>query len=65
MIIFPHAKINIGLDIIRRRDDGYHDIATVMVPTGWEDVLELTPAENTSLHVTGRKVDCPDRKSVV
>lgn len=65
MIIFPHAKINIGLDIIRRRDDGYHDIATVMVPTGWEDVLELTPAENTSLHVTGRKVDCPPEKNLV
>ena len=41
MIIFPHAKINIGLDIIRRRDDGYHDIATVMVPPDGKTCLNL------------------------
>ena len=33
MILFPNAKINLGLDILSRRPDGYHDIATVMVPT--------------------------------
>lgn len=68
MILFPHAKINLGLDIVARRPDGYHDIETVMVPTGWEDVLELTPApdgRHTTLTVSGRTVDCPPEKNLV
>lgn len=67
MILFPHAKINLGLDIIRKRPDGYHDIATVMIPTGWEDVLELTPSAgpDSELIVTGRAVDCPTEKNLV
>lgn len=67
MILFPHAKINLGLDILRKRPDGYHDIATVMVPTGWEDVLELNPADDgkTELITTGRPVACPPEKNLV
>lgn len=44
MILFPNAKINIGLRVLRRRPDGYHDIHTVMVPVPWCDVLEMVPA---------------------
>ncbi len=40
MILFPHAKINLGLNVIRRRDDGYHEIRTVMVPIPLHDALE-------------------------
>lgn len=40
MILFPNAKINIGLSVIRKREDGYHDIETVMYPIGLCDVLE-------------------------
>lgn len=67
MILFPNAKINIGLDILRRRPDGYHDIETVMMPVPWRDVLEIVPAHGgeTTLTVTGRKVDCPAEKNLV
>lgn len=67
MILFPNAKINIGLDILRKRPDGYHDIATVMAPTGWRDILELVPANGpeSRLTVTGRRVDCPVEKNLV
>lgn len=65
MIFFPHAKINLGLDIVGRREDGYHLLETVMVHTDWEDVLELTPAERTELVVTGRDVCCPPEKNLV
>ena len=41
MIVFPNAKINIGLNILRRRPDGYHDLETVMYPIPWRDVLEI------------------------
>lgn len=67
MILFPNAKINIGLDITARRTDGYHDIVTLMCPTRWTDVLEIVPArgETTTLTVTGRHVDCPPEKNLV
>ncbi|MDE6484574.1 MAG: 4-(cytidine 5'-diphospho)-2-C-methyl-D-erythritol kinase [Duncaniella sp.] len=67
MILFPNAKINLGLDIERRRPDGYHDIVTVMYPVGWSDVLELVPGkgEDTTLTVTGNAVDCPPEKNLV
>lgn len=44
MILFPNAKINIGLRVLRRRPDSYHDIHTVMVPVPWCDILEMVPA---------------------
>lgn len=67
MITFPNAKINIGLDILRRRPDGYHDISTLMVPVGWTDILEILPGtgDSDTLTVTGRKVDCPPEKNLV
>ncbi|MCM1519177.1 MAG: 4-(cytidine 5'-diphospho)-2-C-methyl-D-erythritol kinase [Lachnoclostridium sp.] len=67
MILFPNAKINLGLNIIHRRDDGYHNIVTVMYPTSWSDILEIVPSssEETTLTVTGRAVDCPPEKNLV
>ncbi len=65
MILFPHAKINLGLDITGKLPNGFHTLETVMVHTDWEDLLELTPAEETTLVCTGRKVDCPAEKNLV
>jgi 4-diphosphocytidyl-2-C-methyl-D-erythritol kinase len=45
MILFPPAKINLGLNILRKRNDGYHDIESVMVQTPLCDVLEITKAD--------------------
>ena len=44
MILFPNAKINLGLNILRRRPDGYHDLEMLMLPVGWADILEIVPA---------------------
>ena len=41
MIIFPNCKINLGLQIIRRRNDGYHDLQTVFYPAKIYDALEV------------------------
>ena len=68
MILFPNCKINLGLQILSRRPDGYHDIATVMVPVDWTDVLEIVPApcgQPTRLHTSGRPVECPPEKNLV
>lgn len=40
MIRFPPAKINLGLNVVRRRPDGFHELESVMWPIPWTDVLE-------------------------
>lgn len=63
MILFPNCKINIGLDILRRRPDGFHDIATVMLPVkGLRDILEIVRGEEGIVFTqSGISVDCaPD-----
>lgn len=67
MVVTPNAKINIGLDIVSRRADGYHDIVTVFVPVPWCDILEVDAADGASdeLVVLGRGVDCPPEKNLV
>lgn len=43
MIVFPNAKINLGLRILRKREDGYHDLETVFYPVALKDALEIIP----------------------
>ncbi len=65
MIFFANCKINLGLDIIRRREDGYHDIETVMYPiAGFYDAIELVPATRDSFTSSGIAVDCPEEKNL-
>jgi 4-diphosphocytidyl-2-C-methyl-D-erythritol kinase len=42
MILFPNAKINLGLKVLRKRQDGYHDIETLFYPVPVHDILEVT-----------------------
>ena len=41
MIFFPNAKINFGLNILRKREDGYHELETIFYPVGLKDGLEF------------------------
>lgn len=68
MVTFPNAKINIGLNIISKRADGYHNIETIMYPVCCCcDILEIVPAKSdkTTLSISGRNVDCPVEKNLV
>lgn len=40
MIFFPNCKINLGLQILNKREDGYHNLATIFYPVGIKDALE-------------------------
>lgn len=56
MICFPNAKINIGLRILEKRPDGYHNIESVFYPIGWSDALEAIPMDGfgkIELHLSG------------
>lgn len=57
MICFPNAKINLGLRVLRKRSDGYHDIETVFVPIPLTDILELVPVHNESNEASFLKFD--------
>ncbi len=57
MILFPNAKINIGLNIIEKRPDNYHNIESVFFPIPLCDVLEVVEAEETTLHLSGIPID--------
>ena len=45
MIVFPKAKINIGLNIVSKRSDGFHNIETIFYPVGYNDILEIIEVE--------------------
>ncbi|MDB4927058.1 MAG: ispE [Mucilaginibacter sp.] len=62
MIIFPNAKINIGLNITERRPDGYHNLETIFYPVKINDALEIIEAdtlsfESSGLYIPGRMED--------
>jgi 4-diphosphocytidyl-2-C-methyl-D-erythritol kinase len=58
MISFPCAKINLGLNVISKRDDGFHNIETVFYPVSeLTDVLEIVESDNFSFSLTGICVD--------
>ncbi len=59
MIVFPNAKINIGINITSRRTDGYHNIETIFYPVNIFDALEALPANKLTFDSSG--VDIPGR----
>ncbi|MCH5235599.1 MAG: 4-(cytidine 5'-diphospho)-2-C-methyl-D-erythritol kinase [Muribaculaceae bacterium] len=80
MIRFVNAKINIGLNVVAKREDGYHDLETVFYPVGLEcglphqpepfdDVLEVTydggEVSGCRFQFVGRRIDCPPKKNLV
>ncbi|MDL2256294.1 4-(cytidine 5'-diphospho)-2-C-methyl-D-erythritol kinase [Parabacteroides sp. OttesenSCG-928-K15] len=63
MICFPNAKINLGLNVVQKRPDGYHNIETLFYPVPVKDALEVvTAAEEdifiqTGIPITGDSAD--------
>ena len=52
MLLYPNAKINLGLNVVRKRSDGYHDIETLFFPvTDVCDVLEIVPSDGFRMNV--------------
>jgi 4-diphosphocytidyl-2-C-methyl-D-erythritol kinase len=53
MVLFPPAKINLGLNVLYKRTDGYHELDTVMLPVPLFDVLEILEDKRFSFHQSG------------
>ena len=78
MVFYPNCKINIGLRVVRKREDGYHDLETIFYPVyGLHDELEVEAiTNNTTQHYTtlhdsiqflqeGLAVDCPVEDNLI
>lgn len=66
MLLYPNCKINIGLRVVRKRPDGYHDLETIFVPVyGLHDELEVTPSPTFSFTQEGIAVDCPEEDNLI
>ncbi len=67
MIRFPNAKINLGLRVVSRRPDGYHNLETVFYPIALQDALEIVPAtgSETTLSLSGIVIDGDARDNLV
>src|ERR1700743_3444808 len=56
MITFPNAKINIGLNIVNRRNDGYHNLETIFYPVNIKDALEIVESDKLSFDSSGLEI---------
>ena len=56
MVSFPPCKINLGLNILSKRPDGYHNLETCFYPISWTDILEVIPADRFAFTQTGHPV---------
>lgn len=57
MIVYPKAKINIGLRIIEKRSDGFHDLETFFFPVEMSDILEVRESDKVSMFHYGAAID--------
>ena len=59
MIAFPNAKINLGLNVLEKRTDGFHNIETVFYPIELSDVLEIIPSGKEAVSFTSTGLTIP------
>ncbi len=68
MIAFPNAKINLGLNVIAKRSDGYHNIETIFYPIPLNDVLEIVHSKQQDTaytwHNSGLPIDVPADRNI-
>lgn len=57
MILFPPAKINLGLRVLFKRNDGYHEIDSCMIPIPFTDILEILPSDRFLFKQSGLVID--------
>ncbi len=66
MVVFPSAKINLGLNILDKRTDGFHNLETIFYPINLCDALEIIPSNATDFEFTqtGIPLDCAPEKNL-
>ena len=66
MKLYPNCKINIGLRVVRKREDGYHDLETIFYPViGLHDELEVEKSDEFAFVLDGLVVDCSPTDNLI
>ena len=65
MILYPNAKINIGLNIIEKLDNGYHKIESCFVPVSLYDIIEIRENEENKLNISGIHIECNISENII
>lgn len=65
MICFPNAKINLGLQILKKRDDGFHEVKTCMYPLAINDALELHTSDQFNFKQSGKVLDNSPQDNII
>ena len=65
MVVFPNAKINIGLNVVSKRPDGYHNLETIFYPVSLRDALEMVESDEIILTTSGIEIDGPADKNLI
>lgn len=70
MIYFPNAKINLGLRVLGKRADGFHEISSLFIPTNWCDVLEVNVIDSgergkLNFKCEGLEIECASNDNLV
>lgn len=67
MVVFPNAKINLGLYVVEKRSDGFHNLETLFYPVPWCDALEVVLAKGaeSTLSISGLNVDGKPEQNLV
>jgi len=64
MIVYPNCKINLGLNVVSKRPDGFHNIESILYPVPWCDILEIIPSKKNNLLFDGIKINCPETENL-
>jgi 4-diphosphocytidyl-2-C-methyl-D-erythritol kinase len=65
MLSFSPCKINLGLHIINKRPDAYHNLETIFYPVPWHDIIEMVPSEDFSFTSSGLHIDSKAEDNLV
>lgn len=69
MIVFSNSKINLGLWVLNKRTDGYHNISTIFYPINWKDILEIIIDNSSSNQIIiknyGISLDIPVHQNII
>lgn len=69
MIVFSNSKINLGLWVLNKRPDGYHNISTIFYPIHWCDIIETIPDDpeqnQINIQTSGISLNIPSNQNII
>ncbi|MGV6861405.1 MAG: 4-(cytidine 5'-diphospho)-2-C-methyl-D-erythritol kinase [Putridiphycobacter sp.] len=65
MVVYPNAKINIGLRVVEKRPDGFHNLESVFYPIPWYDIIEIVPADDFKFKSSGLPINGDTENNLV